>query len=82
MFEKIMYERLFSFFVKKSVSYSNQFGFRCKRSTFDALVETTEQIRQRSADTFTCMLLGLRKAFDSINHEKLFAKPEKYGVSR
>ena len=51
-----------------------QFGFLSKRSTIDALAGITERIRQRSTDTFTCFLFGLRKAIDSMTHENLLAK--------
>ena len=40
--EKIMYERLSSFFDQKNMFYSEQFGFCGKRSTIDALAELTE----------------------------------------
>ena len=48
---------------------SEQFGFRSKRNTTNALAEITEQIMQESNDTLTYTLLHLGKAFDSINHD-------------
>ena len=69
VFEKIMYERLYSFFDKKILFHSEQSGFRSKRSTVEGLVEIAEQNRQGTTDTFTCVLLDLRKAFISISHE-------------
>ena len=63
---KLMSERFYSIFVKKNMFYSKQFGFGSKRSIIDDLAETTEQVRPRSTDTFTCIKLDLRKAFDSI----------------
>ena len=80
LFEKIMYERFCSFFDKKNMYYSEQFGFRSERSNINALAEVTEQIRQGSTDTFTCILLDLREALDSIFHEIILTKLEKYGV--
>ena len=59
---------------------SNQCSFLSKRSTIDALAEITEKIGQMSTDTLTCILLDLRKTFDSTNLENLLAQLEKYGV--
>ena len=54
--------------------YLKQFGICRKRNTIDALAEITEQFRQGSTVTFTCILLDLREAIHSINHEILIAK--------
>ena len=59
-----------------------QFGFCKERNTFGDLAEFTEQIKQRSTDAFTCILLNSRKAFDSSDFEFFLAKPENYGVRR
>ena len=65
---------LCSLFDEKNIFHSKQFGIFKYLITIDPLVEITEIYRQRSADTFTCVLTGLRKAFDSINLETLIAK--------
>ena len=41
-------------------------------STLQALVEITEPIRNDTHLDVSCMLLDLRKAFDTINHEFFF----------
>ena len=61
--------------------YAMQFGFLGKRSTIDAVAGITEQIRQGSIDTFTCILFELHKAIDSINHENLLVKLENESVA-
>ena len=68
VFEQIVYERQF---VRKYMFYWKQFGFRSKQSTIDARAEITERIGQGSNDTFICIMLDLRKTFDSINQEIL-----------
>ena len=80
LFEKIMYERIYSYCVENNMFSWKQFGFRSMRSTNDALVEIAEQTTKGSTDKFTCILLDLRKAFDSINDETLLAELEKNGV--
>ena len=51
-FDKIMNERLYSIFDEKNMFYPTQFGFCSKRSTIDALVEVTAQIRGGSTGFF------------------------------
>ena len=80
VFHKFLYERLDSFFDKKKLLYSKQFGFRSKRSTINVVAESTGKIRQGSTDTFKCVLLDLRKAFDSSNYAILLAKHKNQGV--
>ena len=82
VFDKIMFERLYSIFGNKILFHSKQFGFVSNRSTFSALADFTDQIREGSTDIFTCILLYMRKAFGSINHEALLVKTEKSGARR
>ena len=61
----------------------NQFGFRQNRSTIDALVELSENVRlnwlnskQNTISTF----FDLNKAFDTVDHQILIAKCSSYGL--
>ena len=72
--EKIMYNRLIKFLDKNGILYENQFGFRSKLSTRDALIEITENLRSGTDEEFTSIRLDLRKAFDTINHYRLLEK--------
>ena len=77
--ERLMYRRLYNFLEKEKLLTDKQFGFRSKRSTIDALITITEKVRKEE-DKFSCILLDLRKAFDTINHERLLLKLNKYGI--
>ena len=82
VFEIFMYERLFSFFDKKNIFYWKLFAFCSRRCIIDAPAGVTKQIRRGSTDSFTCILVDLRKAFNSILREFFLTKMEKYGVRR
>ena len=67
----------------KKILNENQFGFRQNRSTIDALVELSENVRlnwlnckQNTISTF----LDLKKAFDTLDHQILLAKCSSYGL--
>ena len=62
--------------------FCKQFGFRSKDSTSHALLLLTDKI-QKAIDlgTHACgILLGLCKAFDTLDHKILLAKLECYGI--
>ena len=80
IFERVIYDRLYSFFDKNNLFTCRQYGFRKKHSTIDALIDFIEKIRLNYEKTVTSFFLDFRKAFDTINHQILFEKLESYGV--
>lgn len=82
VFEKIIFKRLYSFFEKYSILSENQFGFRPKHSTIDAIIQFTNQIQEgfKNKETSIGLFCDLSKAFDTIDHNILINKLHHYGI--
>ena len=82
VFEKLMYNRIFSFVDKFKILCDNQYGFRKQHSTYMALINIIDQIsRGIDKGRFTIgIFLDLSKALDTIDHEILLRKLEMYGI--
>lgn len=82
IFESCIYNRLYDYLCKMSIISPNQYGFQRKKSTSDAMIDLTESIysalnlKQHSV----CIMVDFRKAFDTVNHEILLGKLQRYGV--
>ena len=74
--EKVLYNRLYSFFMSKNVIYNKQFGFRKKHSTGHAINYSVNKIisKMQQRNHVIGIFIDLSKAFDALDHSKLITK--------
>ena len=81
--EKILCDRITTFLDKCDLLNRNQFGFRQKRGTTDALVNFLEGIKEDWENGFKevkAVFIDLKKAFDTIEQNLLLEKLENIGM--
>ena len=73
IFEKIAYSRIYNYLESNNLLHKNQFGFRRKHCTIDAIAEFTEK-EYNDRKTTANVFIDIKKAFDTIDHEILLRK--------
>ena len=82
IFEKILKSRIVDFLDQNSVFTDQQFGFRNKRSTVDAIAIVIDSLRSDkiTSTKSCCAFLDLKKLLIPLDHNLLLKKCELYGL--
>ena len=82
IFEKIIFNRIYSFFEDNNLLCPQQFGFQKGKSTEQACINFLQAIiNSHNNNTHSqAVFVDLRKAFDCVSHQPLINKLYKYGI--
>lgn len=80
--EKVANKRLMTYLEKYGLLANNQYGFRSKKSTDDAVLELTSHVSNSLNRGHKCIgiFLDLQKAFDTVSIPILLARLENVGI--
>ena len=80
--EKVVYKRTYSFMESTGQIYNSQYGFRSHHSCESAVSELTSEIVKGLQNGMykVALFLDLSKAFNTLEHEVLLGKMNRYGI--
>ncbi len=80
--ERTVFDQLYPFLDKNNMLHDSQSGFRPGFSTSSALINITEDWLKSidNGNYIGLVMIDLRKAFDTVNHDLLIEKLPKYGL--
>ena len=83
LLERLVYNRLISHIDDNKLLYEYQFGFQKGKSTHLAIMMLVDKITEAldQGETVVGVFLDFSKAFDTVDHNILLKKMEKYGIS-
>ena len=83
IFERLLYDRMFEFFIANNLISKNQSGFRPGDSCINQLLSITHEIYQSFDDNLEvrAVFLDISKAFDKVWHKGLIFKLKQNGIS-
>lgn len=83
IFERILYNRLYTYLKEKGFLIKQQYGFRPKCSTLSATMDLITKIKLNIDKKHIALgiFIDLKKAFDTISHSKLIKKLHNLGIT-
>ena len=82
LLEKVMYKRTYNFLTSTNQLYAGQYGCRKQHSCENAICELVSEVikNQEQKRPTVGIFLDLSKAFDTLSHNILLQKLNKYGI--